>query len=192
MFRQLITLIICLIGFSVTAYAQKIGLKTNVLYGAGTLSPNVALEMGLGNRSSLHIGGSYHPWNLEGTYENNKKLVHWQGNIEYRKWLCERFNGHFLGAHVLGAKYNVGGYEIPLLFEKAFRYEGWAAGAGLSWGYHWIWSPRWGLEFNLGLGYAYMEYDKYSCEKCAEIEGRYSKHYFGPTRAGISLIFMIK
>jgi Protein of unknown function (DUF3575). len=179
-------------GLSMLAGAQKLAVKTNLLYDAGALSPNIGLEMGLGPRTSIYMVGAYNPWNLEGSEGNNRKRVHWLGNIEYRRWLRERFNGHFLGVHILGTRYNVGGYKIPLLFEPDFRYEGWAVGAGLSWGYHWVWSPHWGLEFNAGWGYAYMQYDTYSCKKCGEMEGSYSKHYFGPTRAGISLVFMIR
>ena len=174
------------------SHAPKAAIKTNLLYDFGALTPNLALEFGLGKRSTLNLMVGYNPWNLDGSYGDNKKLVHWLANIEYRWWLCERFNGHFFGIHVLGSQYNVSGHNIPLLFKKEYRYEGWAAGAGISYGYHWMWNKRMGMEFNIGLGYAYLEYDRYNCEKCSEKDGRYSKNYFGPTRAGISLVFMIK
>ena len=173
-------------------YLPGLALKTNLLYDFGAMTPNLGLEIGLDKRSTLNISAGYNPWNLDGTYDDNKKLVHWLANIEYRWWLCERFNGHFFGAHVLGSQYNVGEYDVPMLFEKESRYEGWAAGAGLSYGYHWMWSKRWAMEFTLGLGYIHLEYDIYGCEKCAEMEGQEKKNYFGPTKAGINLVFMIK
>jgi hypothetical protein len=51
---------------------------------------------------------------------------------------------------------------------------------------------RWGLEATVGVGYAYLDYDKYPCAKCGRKIGSASEHYFGPTKAGITLIFMIK
>ena len=179
-------------ALSTATHAQKIGLKTNVLYGVGTLTPNLGMEIFLGNQSTLNISGGYNPWNLEGTPENNKKLAHWLGNIEYRWWLCESFNGHFFGAHILGGQYNIGEHDIPLLFDKEFRYEGWTTGAGINYGYHWMWNKQWSMEFNIGFGYAYLEYDQYDCLQCAKKKGRYTKNYFGPTQMGVSLIFMIK
>ena len=174
------------------AQAQKVAIKTNLLYGAATFTPNLGLELGLGPRSTLELSGGYNPWNLQGTIDNNNKLVHWLGHVEYRWWNCQKFNGHFLGAHLLGSQYNISGKDIPLLFDNAYRYEGWAAGAGVSWGYHWIMSGRFSMEFTLGAGYAYLEYGRYNCAKCSTLDGNYFKHYVGPTKAGISLIFMIK
>ena len=187
---SLVTALLLVCGF--TANGQQLAVKTNLLYGAAALTPNLGMEFGVSERATLNFSGSYNPWNLDGSVDNNKKLVHWTGSAEYRWWLCQTFNGHFFGAHALGGQYNVAGKDVPLMFEKEYRYEGWAAGAGLSWGYHWMLASRWSLEFNLGLGYLYMDYDKYPCDKCGIIEGNHTKHYFGPTRAGINLVFMIK
>lgn len=174
----------------------KWAIKTNLLYGIGTFTPNLGMEFGMGTRTTLEILGGYNPWNLDGSLENNKKLVHWYVQPEFRWWFCERFEGHFLGVHTLGGMYNIGGHNVPMiggkLFEKDYRYEGWAVGAGVSYGYHWLWSPRWSMEFNVGLGYIYFDYDRYGCGKCARQVDSGNKHYFGPTKLGISLIFMIR
>ena len=71
-------------------------------------------------------------------------------------------------------------------------FEGWFAGAGVSYGYHLIVSTRFSMEFTIGAGYAYINYDKTRCTDCKKKldEGIY--HYFGPTRAGLSLIYMLK
>lgn len=169
-----------------------LAVKTNLLYGAAALAPNLGVEIGLGKRTSLDLWGSYNPWNLDGTEGDNKKLVHWIVKPEFRYWLCERFNGHFFGAHAFYWQYNVSGHDIPLLFDKPYRYEGNAYGAGLSYGYHWMIGKRWGVEFNVGGGVAFMRYDKYDCEKCGDKLGTFDKTYIGPTSAGIKLIFIIK
>ena len=51
---------------------------------------------------------------------------------------------------------------------------------------------RWNLEATLGFGYVYTNYDKYDCATCGKFRGSQDKHYFGPTKAGISIIYMIK
>lgn len=175
--------------------AQKVALKTNLLYGAYTYTPNLSLELGLSERSTLDIGGGYNPWNLRDATDNNKKLVHWLGQIEYRYWLCSKFNGHFFGVHALGTQYNISGHELPLMFgknSKNYRYEGWGAGAGISYGYSFYLGNRWSLEAQIGVGYARLHYDKYDCVKCGKKLGSENRNYFGPTKAGISIIYIIK
>ena len=166
-------------------------IKTNLLYWA-TGTPNLSIEFGLGKKTSLDITAGYNPWNLEGSFEDNKKLVHWIVRPEFRYWLCERFNGHFFGLHAFYWQYNISEHNVPMLFEKEFRYQGNAFGAGVSYGYHWAWSKRWGMEVNLGAGVAFLDYTKKDCVKCGHEVGKYRKNYFGPTSAGIKLLFMAK
>ncbi len=40
------------------------------------------------------------------------RFKHWMVQPEARYWLCEKFNGHFLGVHAHYADYNVGGLKI--------------------------------------------------------------------------------
>jgi hypothetical protein len=174
------------------AFAQKVAVKEDLLYGAGTLTPNLAVEVGIGARSTVGLLAGYNPWNRKGTATDNRKLVHVMVVPEYRYWTCERFNGHFFGAHLLYAKYNVGEVDIPSLFKKEFRQEGYAAGGGLLYGYHLPLSTAWGVEFTVGVGVAYLDYEKYDCATCGVSLGKESKTYFGPTRAGISLVYILK
>lgn len=172
--------------------AQNFALKTNLLYTGVAQAPNLGMEIGLGKRSTLDVWGAYNPWNLDGTDENNKKMVHMIIQPEYRYWLCEKFNGHYFGVHALYSTYNVSETAVPLLFEKEFRYEGNAFGAGVSYGYHWMWGKHWGMEFNIGFGVANLEYKKFDCAKCSEELGTFKKTYIGPTKAGITLVYVIK
>lgn len=175
--------------------AQKLAVKTNLFYGAYTYTPNLGFELGLGHRSTLEVTGGFNPWDWKGTPGNEKKLAHWLGQIEYRYWLCSKFDGHFFGVHLLGTQYNIGGHELPLLFGKGsknYRYEGWGAGAGVSYGYSFFLGKRWSVEASVGVGYARLYYDKYDCVKCGRKIGPEVRNYFGPTKAAISLIYIIK
>lgn len=121
--------------------------------------------------------------------------MHWLGSVEYRYWTCERFSGHFWGIHILGGQYNIAGHHLPLLFgddSGPYRYEGWGIGGGISYGYHFLLGNRWSLEANIGIGYVRLHYDKFRCETCGEKTGTENRNYFGPTKAAVSLIFLIK
>jgi hypothetical protein len=71
-------------------------------------------------------------------------------------------------------------------------FEGWFAGAGVSYGYHWILGPHFSMEFTLGIGFAYLDYDKLRCTTCRQVIAQDKSWYFGPTRAGVGLVWMLK
>lgn len=194
-----ITLVLCMAFFCFgNAQAQKAAVKTNLLYDA-TSTLNLGFEFGLSKKWTLDVSGNYNPW----TFSANRKMKHWLVQPEARYWLCEKFNGHFFGIHAHGGQYNWGGM-LPWGFKngKMFgiesrqmsehRFQGWLAGAGISYGYQWILSNRWSLEASLGVGYAYLDYGKYKCEKCGEKIKDEHRNYFGPTKAAISIIYIIK
>lgn len=179
---------------------SSFAIKTNLLYWA-TLTPNLGFEIGLSPNLTLDLSGGYNPWDDNKTtgeegaeieVEDQKRLVHWVIKPELRYWLKDRFKGHFFGVHAFYTDYDVGGYDIPQLFEKEFYYDGNAFGGGITYGYHWRWSDRWAMEFNIGVGVAAMDYTKKECANCGLDVGQFKKTYFGPTNAGIKLIFMIK
>lgn len=167
-----------------------VALKINALYGGATLTPNLRMEIGLSRRTTLELGGAWNPWNRKGSYDDNDKLVHWNVMAEFRYWLCERYNEHFFGVHPFFVRFNVGGHDVPLLFDKEYRNDGHAVGIGLSYGYHWMWSKHWGMEFNVGAGVAFLDYEKYGCAKCSDKIGDFKKTYVGPTRLGINMVYL--
>lgn len=173
-----------------TLMAQKVAIKTNLLYGA-TTTPNLQLEFGLSKKSTLDIGAGLNWFD----FNDNKKFKHLLVQPEYRYWFCESFNGHFLGVHAHGAQFNVGNIDIPVgrldTFENR-RYEGYLFGGGLSWGYQWVVSPRWNFEVNLGGGYARIDYSEYCWKECGEKLSSGKYNYWGVTRAGLSLVYFIK
>ncbi len=169
--------------------SPKIALKSNLLYDA-TATINVGAEFGLGRRLTLDFPISYNPW----TFADNAKWRHILVQPELRFWNCNAFGRGFWGLHAHYAFYNVGGLPNPPFSEymNTHRFQGWLAGLGISYGYQWILGKRWSLEATIGAGWAYMKYDIYPCEKCGDKIGSATKNYFGPTKAGITLIYIIK
>ena len=172
-----------------TANAQKVALKTNLLYDA-TTTPNLGAELAMGKKSTLQLFYGLNPWKFAS--DRTKQLRHWLLMPEYRYWTCQKFNGHFFGIHALGGQYNVGGIDLPNpvfkdLDEK--RYEGWYAGGGLTYGYQWLLSRHWNLEASVGLGYIRFHYKEFPCTECGALIQENNKNYFGPTKLALSLMY---
>lgn len=166
-------------------------IKTNLL-GAATLAPNLGVEVAMGRKTTLELTGGFNRWHRNGTFEDNKKLIHTWIQPEFRWWFCERFNGHFVGVHALGANYNISQHNIPFInFKKQYRYQGYAVGAGVSYGYGLMLSRTVGMEFTLGFGAVWLKYDRYDCVKCADEKEKFTKTHFAPTKAGVSFVIVL-
>ena len=189
--RLLFVLLVAIVGFVGKADAQQVALKTNALYWA-TTTPNLGLEVKLGQRTTLDFMAGYNPFTLNS--ELNKQVKHVAVMPEFRYWFCESFQGHFVGAHTGYAFYNIGGVNIPSMGaeSKLNRYQGWGTGLGVAYGHSWILGERWNLEASIGLGYAYTSFDVYECKNCGKYKGPGEKHYLGPTKVAVNLIYMIK
>lgn len=185
-----ILLLLIAAGFSASVSAQKIGIKNNLLYNA-TLTPNLGLELGLGRKTTLDIYAGYNPF----TFRNHTKMKHWLVSPEIRFWNCERFNGFFWGIHGIGGEFNVGDIKFPFGIYKGtrdHRYEGWAAGGGISIGNQWVLGKRWNFELSIGAGYVYVDYDRFECGHCGKKLNSGHKNYFGPTKATVSFIYFFR
>lgn len=173
--RKLI--LFCFLLLGVYCSAQQFSLKTNALYWLST-TPNVGAEVALNRKFTVDLSVAYNPW----TFKDDKKMRFWLVQPEVRYWLCEKFEGHFVGVHLHGGQY-FGGFN-------ANRYDGYLAGGGLAYGYDWILSPHWNLEASVGVGYARLWYDKSPRIPCMKCKTREHKNYFGPTKVALSVSYI--
>jgi hypothetical protein len=185
-------LIIFLFGVNYISIAssQGICIKNNLLYDAIWV-PNLNTEWTISDNLSIDFNVAYNPFQLSET--KKWKLIMLQPEVRF--WTFKKYAGFFWGIHTGYKFFNIGGIDrdIPAFGNlSASRVEGSSYDAGISLGYQWILSPRWGVETFLGAGYAKLQYDKYICAKCGEKSGSYNDNYFGPTKAGIALIYMLK
>ena len=165
----------------------QVSLKNNLVYDA-LLSPNLALEVGLAPKWSADVSGSVNLWTLK----NNQKWKHWMVQPEARYWLCQKFNGHFFALHAQGGQFNAGKIHLPFGIYKQLRdhrYEVWFAGAGIGYGYQWPLAKHFSMEAEIGVGYNYVWFKKFPCEKCGSEIWRGHKNYFGPTKAALNIIY---
>ena len=89
--------------------------KTNALYWT-TASLNAGFEMGLTPRITFEIDAGYNPW----TFSDNRKFKFWMIQPEIRHWFRNRFEGHFLGVHLLYADFNVGGMKFLGMSDRRY------------------------------------------------------------------------
>ena len=186
--KALLTLIVLQSLFITNSFAQKLAVKSNLPYLA-TQTPNIDFELGLSPKLTLGLSYAINPF----TFDNNRKWKHWLAQPEIRYWFCERFYGHFLGFHAGFSEYNLSNINIPTVKNASdFRYEGWAAMGGVSYGYSWVLGKRWNMEATLGIGVIHTDYKKFECPECGKKLDDESKTFVAPTKAAISIIYMLQ
>jgi hypothetical protein len=199
-----------------TTAPRRIMLKTNLLYDIAVMTPNLGIDLGLGQRTSLGLLVGYNNWHnlwemsttgpdYDPKNKYLRKFDHTYARLEFKYWLRQRFSGHSLGVYAFTSKYKTGEMTIPLLTEKRFEYSGNSYGGGISYGYLWEWGPRWGMEFTLGAGVMVAEYDKSAINIIADTGSkpaagpgytlgnatRHRKVYAGPTSIGVNIIMKL-
>lgn len=174
------------------ANAQDVALKTNLINDI-TLSPNIGVEVGLAPKWTLDMTAEMNLWKVDG-----RSWKHLYFQPEARYWFCQRFSGHFIGFHALGGIYNFGKLNLPfnmlgsnLKELKDKRYQGWAVGAGVVYGYAWPLHKHWNIEAALGIGWLYTRFDSYPCQICGtKIDRNKSHNYFGPTKLSVAVEYI--
>ena len=153
-------IMLCLLLLPVAMSGQKVAVKTNILYDA-LLTPTLGVEAAMAPKWTFELNASLNAWAVDG-----HRWKQWMAQPEVRYWFCQRFSGHFVGAHLIGGQYNFGNIDMPFKFLgtdfsvlKDRRYQGWMAGAGLAYGYSWILSRHWNFEAEIGIGWIYTRSD---------------------------------
>ena len=150
---------------------------------------NLGAEVGLSKKLTLDLYANYNPW----IYKDQKMMKMLAFQPELRYWFCDKFNGHFVGAHLHGGVYQAAAIDMPWGIWpelKDHRFKGHFYGFGVSYGYQWILGKHWNLEGNIGIGYARVKYEQFECKTCGEKVKEGHKNYVGPTKAAVSLIYL--
>lgn len=166
---------------------HHISLKTNLLYDV-LLIPNIGLDFYLKNNWSLSGNWMYAWW------KNNNRHRFWRvygGDIEVRRWFGVRASEKSLTGHHLGLYAGIVTYDFEWE-HRGYLGDRWSYGGGISYGYAVPIARRLNLDFSIGVGYLGGEYKEY-----LPIDTHYvwqstkQRHWFGPTKAEISLVWLI-
>lgn len=171
------------------------GVKTNMLYDVLAV-PNIGVEFYLKKNWSVSADWMY-AW-----YKTDKRHRYWRvygGEVAVRRWFGKKadekpLTGHHAGVYgqlftfdmEWGGRGYIGGRPGGSLWEKA-NYA-----AGLEYGYSLPVARRLNIDFTVGIGYWGGTYYKYiPMDGCYVWQETRNRHYFGPTKAEVSLVWLI-
>lgn len=162
-----------------------LALRTNLLYDAFLL-PTLGIEWRISESVGVKLDGSLSCWG--GATGKVKKI--WMLSPEVCWYLLEN-RRFYVGASGNYAEYNLYGYPLGNLMKDDTGYQGTLWSAGLTVGYQLRLCRALSLDFNLGLGYTRSEYDSFTMIDGVRVskERNQSKNLWGPTQAGISLVW---
>ena len=172
-----------------------LAIKSNLLYDA-VLIPNIGIEVYLGSNYSLSANWAYSWWN------NNRADWWWRyygGEVAIRRYFGkgtakESFTGHHAGIYAsmftydfeMGKKGYMAGIPGGNIWDKA-NYA-----AGIEYGYSLPIAGRLNIDFAIGVGYMWGEYREYKpIDGCYVWQATKSRNYFGPTKAEVSLVWLL-
>lgn len=124
------------------AKAQRLAVSTNAIEWL-TVSPNVSLDIVFTQHHSLAVSASSSPWKLT----PNVYLRHFTLSPEYKYWLNMPFYKSYIGGKILYSSYDLGAND--------FLRKGNMVAGLIDYGYSFIFSKRFNLVPNVGLGVGY-------------------------------------
>ena len=167
------------------ASAQELALKTNLLSDAVTV-PSFGVEFTIARRWTLNTDVEWMPF-----YQSDKHYLRTcKLQSEARFWFRAPFTGPYIGPSLHWRVYNMAG--LPVFKLKDERIQGNFYAAGVTAGWHFTLSDRWGLEPTVTLGYAYNDYRRYAEPRTNIVSRKCYMHYVGPIAAGLHLVYMLR
>lgn len=156
-----------------------VSLRANLLRWA-TLTPDLGLEWRVSPRVGILVDGSYTSWSWKG---GDRRYALWEVNPEVRYYMWHQKRGY------IGAMYKAGAFNFKL---GGTGRQGDLMGGGVTGGYRLCVSDAVSFDFSLGLGYVRAEYDRYALIDGVRVRnGNEVKNWWGPTRAGVTLVWTI-
>lgn len=193
--KYLLYILISLFSLSSLSSSGQ-AIKTNIpLILVGT--PNLGFEFTVGSQFAVNIEGLWTPYMFK---KSESVFRVFQTSADFRYYIKPKyyhtnnmFDGLYLGPYVMYGAYNVG-FNRADPVESNDRYVGWGISTGLNIGYKMYLSRSLRLDFNVGVGYAHLQYDTYRLGK-EHSEYPYkmkeTKPWIGPTKFGIHLVYNI-
>ncbi|MCD8032849.1 MAG: DUF3575 domain-containing protein [Alistipes sp.] len=153
--------------------------RANLLRWA-TLTPDLGLEWRINRHVGILVNGSWTSWTWN---DSDRRYALWEVNPEVRYYIGKEKRGY------IGAMYKAGTFNYKL---SATGKQGDLTGGGLVGGYQLKLNRALALDFTLGVGCVRADYDKYTVIDGVRVKrGKESKNWWGPTQAGVTLVWTI-
>ena len=157
----------------------EISLRANLLRWA-TLTPDLGVEWRICPSWGIAVNGSWTSWSWN---DKDRRYALWEVAPEVRYYMGEK------KAWYLGAMFKTGQFNYKL---SETGKQGDLMGGGITAGYQLRLNKALALDFNLGLGYLNADYEKYEVINGVRVRrGNETKDWWGPTNAGVTLVWKL-
>ena len=156
-----------------------LSLRANLLRWA-TLTPDLGIGWRINRNWSVQVNGTWTSWSWEGKI---RRYGLWEVSPEIRYYPGKMKRGY------LGVMYHAGEFNYKL---GDTGKQGDLMGGGLTGGYLLKLNRTLSLDFSLGIGCTYAEYEKYTVIDGVRVkQDKTDKNYWGVNRLGIGLVWNI-
>ena len=154
-------------------------LRANLLRWA-TLTPDLGLEWRICPSWGIAVNGSWTSWTWS---DKDRRYALWEVAPEIRYYKGEK------KAWYLGAMFKTGQFNYKL---SETCKQGDLMGGGITAGYQLRLNKALDLDFNLGLGYLNVDFEKYEVIDGVRVRrGNETKNWCGPINAGVTLVWKL-
>ena len=156
-----------------------LSLRANLLRWA-TLTPDLGLEWRICQSWGIAVNGSWTSWTWS---DKDRRYALWEVAPEVRYYMGEK------KAWYLGAMFKAGQFNYKL---SETGKQGDLMGGGITAGYQLQLNKALALDFNLGLGYLNVDFEKYEVIDGVRVRrGNETKDWYGPINAGVTLVWKL-
>ena len=158
---------------------HHLSLRANLLRWA-TLTPDLGLEWRICPSWGIAVNGSWTSWSWS---DKDRRYALWEVAPEVRYYMGEK-KAWYLGAMFKAGQFN---YKISETGKQ-----GDLMGGGITAGYQLRLNKALDLDFNLGLGYLNVDFEKYEVIDGVRVRcGNETKDWYGPINAGVTLVWKL-
>ena len=158
---------------------HHLSLRANLLRWT-TLTPDLGLEWRICPSWGIAVNGSWTSWSWS---DKDRRYALWEVAPEVRYYMGEK------KAWYLGAMFKAGQFNYKL---SETGKQGDLMGGGITAGYQLRLNKALDLDFNLGLGYLNVDFEKYEVIDGVRVRrGNETKDWYGPINAGVTLVWKL-
>ena len=158
---------------------HHLSLRANLLRWT-TLTPDLGLEWRICPSWGIAVNGSWTSWSWS---DKDRRYALWEVAPEIRYYMGEK------KAWYLGAMFKAGQFNYKL---SETGKQGDLMGGGITAGYQMWLNKALALDFNLGLGYLNVDFEKYEVIDGVRVRrGNETKDWYGPINAGVTLVWKL-
>jgi hypothetical protein len=156
-----------------------LSLRANLLRWA-ILTPDLGVEWRICPSWGIAVNGSWTSWSWN---DKDRRYALWEVAPEIRYYMGEK------KAWYLGAMFKAGQFNYKL---SETGKQGDLMGGGITAGYQLRLNKALALDFNLGLGYLNVDFEKYEVIDGVRVRrGNETKDWYGPINAGVTLVWKL-